>query len=191
MDAQHANRSRVGAIFLNPVREANRVSRTHLVLEDVRFANTWGTLEVANFVGTPTRDSKEFEQAATSVQLFLDVRDHLETVLASSDTLVFVWDVTPLRGPAGRYVCGHANWVVSRVLHHGHTHALAMGGRPRHPSRWCQYVGPWRGLFDDTTTVDRFIQRLRRCSVEIALPCPRELSEAAGNLLIKRGGRAA
>ena len=95
MDAQHASRSRVGAILLNPAREANRVSRTHQVLEDVRVAKAWGTMEIANLVGTPTRNSKELEQVATSVQLFLDVRDRLDTVLAGSDTLVFAWGVAP------------------------------------------------------------------------------------------------
>ena len=191
MDAQHASRSRVGAILLNPAREANRVSRTHLVLEDVRVAKTWGTLEIANLVGTPTRNSKELEQVATSVQLFLDVRDRLDTVLAGSDTLVFAWGVAPLRGLAGTYVRDQANWVISRALHHGHTHAWVMGGHPRHPSRWRQYVGPQRGLFDGATTVDRLAQGLERCAVEIARPRQGELSEGAGNLLAKGGGRAA
>ena len=191
MDTQHANRSRVGAILLNPAREANRVSRTHLVLEDVRVAKAWGTLEIANLVGIPTRNSKELEQVATSVQLFLDARNHLEAVLASSDALVLAWGVAPLRGLVGTYVRDQANWVISRALHHGHTHAWVMGGHPRHPSRWRQYVDPQRGLFDAVTTVDRLTQGLERCAVEIARPRHRELSEPAGNLIGKRGGRAA
>lgn len=191
MDARHANRSRVGAILLNPAREANRVSRTHMVLEDVRVAKAWGTMEIANLVETPTRNSKELEQAATSVQLFLDARDRLDTVLASSDTLVFAWGIAPLRGLTGTYVRDQANWVISRALHHGHTHAWVMGGHPRHPSRWRQYVGPQRGLFDGATTADRLTQGLERCAVEIARPRHGELSEGAGNLFAKRGGRAA
>ena len=190
MDAQHANRSRVGASFLNSG-EVNRVSRTHLVLEGVRIAETRETLEIANLVETPTRNSKELEQVATSVRLSLDARDHLETVLASSDTLVFGRDVAPVRGPAGRYARDHANWVISRALHHGHTHVWVMGGRPCHPSRWCKYVSLPRNLCDGATTVDQLMQGLKRCVVEIARPCHRELSEAAGNLLIKRGRRVA
>ena len=115
MDARHANRSRVGAILLNPARAANRVSRTRLVLEDVRVAKAWGTVEIANLVETPTRNSKELEQVATSVQLFLDARDRLDTVLASSDTLVFAWGIAPLRGLTGTYVRDQVNWVISRV----------------------------------------------------------------------------
>lgn len=191
MKAQHANWSRVGAILLNPATEANGVSRTHLVLEEVRTAKTWGTLEIANLVEIPTRNSKELEQVATSAQLFLGARDRLETVLARSDILVFAWGVAPLRGPAGKYVRNQVSWVISRALHHGHTHAWLMGGHPRHPSRWRQYVGPQRGLFDGVTTVDRLIQGLEWCTVETAGPRGNEPSETPGNLLAKRGGRAA
>ena len=191
METQHANRSRVGAILLNPSREENGASRTHLVLEDVRIAKTWETLEIANLVKTPTRNSKELEQVATSFQLFLDARSRLETVLESSNTLVFAWGVAPLRGLAGKYVRNQVIWVISRALHHGHTHAWLMGGHPRHPSRWRQYVGPQRGLFDGATTVDRLLQGLEHCTVETAQPRGNETSETLGNLLGKIGKKSA
>jgi hypothetical protein len=157
----------------------------------VRIAKTWETLEIANLVKTPTRNSKELEQVATSFQLFLDARSRLETVLESSNTLVFAWGVAPLRGLAGKYVRNQVSWVISRALHHGHTHAWLMGGHPRHPSRWRQYVGPQRGLFDGATTVDRLLQGLEHCTVETAQPRGNETSETLGNLLGKIGKKSA
>lgn len=196
MDGQNAYPCRVGAILLNPARETKRPSTTELVLEDVRVAKAWGMLEIANLVETPTRNSKELAQVATSPEAFLGARDRLDAILTSSDILVFAWGIAPLPGPAGRHVRGQANWVISRAQHHGHTHAWAMGGRPRHPSRWRQYVGPQRGLFDGPTTIDRLTRGLERCALDhctagAARPHPGELSEVAGNLLTKRGGHAA
>ncbi|WP_124246897.1 DUF1643 domain-containing protein [Kroppenstedtia sanguinis] len=196
MGVQHADGPRVGVILLNPARETKRVSTTQQVLEDVRVAKVWGKLEIANLVETPTRNSKELAQVATSPQVFLDARDRLEALLTSSDTLVFAWGVAPLSGTAGRHVRGQTSWVISRARHHGHTHAWVMGGRPRHPSRWRQYVGPQRGLFDGSTTVDRLMQGLERCALEhcaadVVRPPLGELSEVAGNLLTKRGGQPA
>ncbi len=196
MGMQHTNRPRVGAILLNPARQTKRVSTTQLVLEDVRVAKVWGRLEIANLVETPTRNSKELAQVATSPQVFLDARDRLEALLTSSETLVFAWKIAPLSGPAGRHVRGQAAWVISRARHHGHTHAWVMGGRPRHPSRWPQYVGPQRGLFDGSTTVDRLMQGLEHCALEhctadVATAPLGQLSEGAGKLLVKRGEQAA
>lgn len=196
MGVQHADRPRVGAILLNPARDTKRTSTTQLVLEDVRVAKAWGRLEIANLVETPTRNSKELARVATSPEAFLDARDRLETVLTSSDMLVFAWGVASLPGPTGRHVRGQTSWVISRAQHHGHTHVWVMGGQPRHPSRWRQYVGPQRGLFSGTTTIDRLTQGLERCAIEhctagAARPRPGELSEVAGNLLTKKGGHAA
>jgi len=148
METQHANRSRVGAILLNPSREENGASRTHLVLEDVRIAKTWETLEIANLVKTPTRNSKELEQVATSFQLFLDARSRLETVLESSNTLVFAWGVAPLRGLAGKYVRNQVSWVISPGVASRPHSRLAHGWTPppsvqMAPVRWSA-TGPVR-----------------------------------------------
>lgn len=196
MEDQNAHRSRVGVILLNPVRETKRASTTQIVLEDLRVAKAWGNLEIANLVETPTRNSKELARVATCPQVFLDARDHLDAVLTSSDTLVFAWGIAPLPGPAGRHVRVQATWVITRAQHHGHTHAWVMGGRPRHPSRWRQYVGPQRGLFNGSTTLDRITQGLERCPLEHCIsdgarPHLGDLSEVAGNLLIKRGEQVA
>lgn len=189
MEAQLENRSCVRTILLNPVREANRVSRTRFMLEDVRISKTWETLERTHPVEIRTENSRELEQVATSPQLFLDARDRLKTMLASSDTLIFAWG--PLRGMAGKCIRNQVSWVISRALHRGRTNSWLMGGYLRRSPRWCQCVGPQRGLFDGTTANDRLMQQLEHCTVETIRPREIEPSENPGNLLGKRGGRAA
>lgn len=189
MSDEALGETRAGAILLNPTGVIQGTSTSVRVLEDVRLSMGWAVLEIANLVGTPTRNSKELEDTTVSHRDFLSARDRLERVVATSDTLIFAWGIAPLRGMVGKYLRDQTEWIVSQARHHGHTHAWMMDGRPRHPSRWRQYVGPQRGLFKGDNTAARLAQGLQRCAVDEALPPQRRTSEVAGNLPARRGGR--
>lgn len=67
-------------------------------------------------------------------------RDDLEAALVGADALLAGWGVAGLTGNAGRWMHAQVEWLFERALRHGISRIWMVGGEPRHPSRWHQYV---------------------------------------------------
>lgn len=154
---------RLVAILLNPPhsttgnRSRNAVSRVGRVLG-------YTSVEIANLNLTPTISVVELGLSQTAEE-WTRARPRLTRALESADGLLAGWGVARLAGSAQRDRDAQVDWLRSEAGRVGFTSIWMVGGEPRHPSRWHQYVSDKY----QRTTGGTFEQRLSQVLVEMPL----------------------
>ena len=90
-------------------------------------------------------------------------RAELESALTGADALLAGWGVAGLTGDAGRWMRAQVEWLSERAVASGISRLWMVGGEPRHPSRWHQYVSDKHGR----TAGGTFEERLAQVLVEV------------------------
>lgn len=137
---------RLTAVLLNPVLH----DRETITERNVTVAATMLGLQsvvIANMHVAPTRDLPALALVARDRCGWEASRGELAGALSHGGVLLFAWGVGGLVGPAREHLRAQERWVVDAALGAGHEVALMLDGRPRHPSRWRQYLGQQRGRF--------------------------------------------
>ncbi|MFV0432932.1 MAG: DUF1643 domain-containing protein [Leucobacter sp.] len=172
----------VGALLLNPSLDVHR-STSHAVLRLLATRKDWPNPRVVNLIEIPTRNSKVLAQTQILYEDLYAARPHIESMLASSTQLIFAWGTSFMPGEAGVKQRQQIHWAIECAARYGHSEAWMMGGSPRHPSRWRQYVGPQRAIHEGGTTADRLERALILRPIETALPAgSSSLSEVGENI---------
>ena len=73
-------------------------------------------------------------------EAWTSARADLEVAVASGTGLLAAWGVGGLSGDARRRMCAQVEWLVDHATKGGLHSFWMVGGEPRHPSRWHQYV---------------------------------------------------
>jgi hypothetical protein len=159
---------RLVAVLLNPVphERVTLSQRNVATAAEVLRASSW---QIANLVTRPTRDLPGLSQAASDEDPWLLSRPALSCAIAEADVLLLGWGLGGLTGPAARHWRSQASWACVEARRHGHRTGLTLGGSPRHPSRWRQYLGPKRGLYPPGPWEERLAAALQ------ATPLPSDL----------------
>ncbi len=150
---------RATAVLLNPSLEPT-ASVSSLILEQLRRQRGWESVTITNLLDIPTRNSKELALIATSREPWLAARPALLDSLTDATDLIFGWGVSALSGQARLWQAEQVAWVLDQSRLLGHTDVWMAMGRPRHPSRWRQFVGPQRALVAGESTIDRIDRML-------------------------------
>lgn len=98
-----------------------------------------------------------------------DSRVDLEAAVRSGTALLAGWGVSGLSGNARRWMRNQVDWLIKCAEASAMDAMWMVGGEPRHPSRWHQYVSDKYGR----TSGGTFEERLRQ--VLVAAPYPRDL----------------
>lgn len=88
------------------------------------------------------------------------VRQEFDEQIGNAAGLLAAWGVTGASGPLREMRDQRASWVLRQARAYGHTTIWAVGGQPRHPSRWHQYVADRHGRTSGGTFEDRLRQVL-------------------------------
>lgn len=102
-------------------------------------------------------------------------RDQMEATLDGADAMLAGWGVAGLSGDAGRWMRAQVAWLSDRALERGISKIWMVGGEPRHPSRWHQYVSDKYGRTAGGTFEERIAQVL------VAVPVVVSTMELSGN----------
>jgi len=145
------------AVLLNPpahstgVRSRNAVSRAATVLgyEHVTFTNLC-SVPTPSVVELKRLDHGDWELA----------RGELADALVHSDAVLAGWGVAGVTGEAQRLLRAQVDWLRERALAVGIESFWTVGGEPRHPSRWHQYVADRHGRTQGGTFNERLSQVL-------------------------------
>jgi hypothetical protein len=124
-----------------------------------------GSAKVANLFAQPAPDLPALNQRGREREGWLAARPHLGATVRDADALLIAWGLDRLTGPARGHRDAQVRWVLEEAARHGHTHAWTIGGQPRHPSRWHQYVSDKHGR----TGSGSFEERLRQVLVAVPL----------------------
>jgi hypothetical protein len=158
-----AGQGKLVAILLNPPlstsgnRSRNAVSRASQLLG-------YNSLEVVNLYAEPTSSIAELGLSETLEGWFW-ARPRLRIALQSADGLLGAWGVAGLAGSAKRGRDRQVAWLRAEASRVGFNGIWMVGGEPRHPSRWHQYVSDKYGR----TTGGTFEERLRQVVVKVSL----------------------
>lgn len=155
-----ADECSLGFILASPAmtsgaRTLNMASRTAAILG-------FGTVQTANLFSEPTWNTGELSTAGSRPEGWLTARAHLTATLASCDEVVGAWGIARCRGEARAHQQSQIDWVVREAERLGHGHLWMLGGEPRHPSRWHQYVSEYHGRAGTGELDARLRSQLRR-----------------------------
>jgi len=153
------------AVLLNPpssttgVRTRNAVNLAGKVLG---FQRT----EIVNLVATATPTVLELNDQP--LDAWLDARPHLSEGLRIASSLLAGWGTTGLSGAARAARANQVDWLLDEAADAGIDGLWTVGGRPRHPSRWHQYVSDRHGRTTDGSFAQRLGQVLTKLPLESA-----------------------
>lgn len=130
--------TRLLAVLLNPPLTSGAASLRHV--EAARKALGCSSLIVTNLFDTPTRSVEDINIVGAEEEGWIRAREHIRRSISGSDLLLGAWGISGLTGSAARMRTSQVSWLVQVALGEGLGHVWTVGGTPRHPSRWHQYV---------------------------------------------------
>jgi hypothetical protein len=105
----------------------------------------YGGVVIANLLDIPVADTQAMNTAGASPEAWERSQRALAVALREGDAVLAAWGVVPLAGEARLHRRAQIEWLVRQAQADGHASAWAVGGQPRHPSRWHQYVSDRHG----------------------------------------------
>lgn len=149
----------LGAILLNPASGGgSRTVRHLLVAQDVLGCET---TEVANLFPVATASMRGIGEVGEDEEPWLLARPAIVDLLLRADQVLLGWGIAPLSGPANRHLRSQIQWVEQQLVDCG-SPVWSVGGTPRHPSRWHQFVSDVHGRTAGGTFRQRIEQSLTR-----------------------------
>lgn len=130
--------TRLVAVLLNPPLTTGAASLRHV--EAARQALDCESVAVANLFATPTRSVEDINVVGSSADGWTQAREPLRLAISSADLLLGAWGISGLTGEAARMRKSQVSWLIRAAHDEGLSHLWTVGGTPRHPSRWHQYV---------------------------------------------------
>lgn len=158
----------LGALLLNPplnggIRTTRHVHVAAQLLDCDSF-------EIANLFSIATRDLTAISVAGRSGDGWEAARPRLYQVITECDFLLAGWGVSSPVGEAATYRRRQLNYVGACAREVGQDYIWALGGEPRHPSRWHQYVSDRHGRVSGSSLSKRISMVLT--PVPLAALCP-------------------
>jgi len=108
-------------------------------LQVVQMRRGFEDLKIANLVPSPTRSLRDLNVVAVERETWLAARADITELVEVSEELILGWGLGGLSGSAGAHFVEQRQWVMGQVSASGKKFWM-MGGEPRHPSRWHQYL---------------------------------------------------
>lgn len=96
-------------------------------------------------------------------------QDEIEALLCGVGGVLAAWGVSGASGRLRREREKRGAWLLARAAAYGHTSVWMVGGEPRHPSRWHQYVADKHQRTLGGTPGERLAQVLVAVSVTDAV----------------------
>ncbi|MYT76748.1 DUF1643 domain-containing protein [Streptomyces sp. SID8364] len=128
------------AILLNPPLRPAEATISHRNLIVALPLTGCSRLKIANLVDLPSKDQVELASLEVTEQDLARSRPLLSAAIEDADEVLFAWGTKKLAGTSGRLLDEQAKWMRSLVK--PSQRVWMVGGTPRHPSRWRQFVGP-------------------------------------------------
>lgn len=151
------------AVLLNPP-STTAGTRTTNAVKLASNVLGFGDLRVANLCSTPSRSVVELN-VISDTRGWMRARDEIQGLLSQADGVLAAWGVSGLSGAAGRNHQRQVTWFLESAKSAGIESLWMVGGQPRHPSRWHQYVADKYGR----TSGGTFAQRLSEVLQEVPI----------------------
>jgi len=97
---------------------------------------------IAILLNVPTKDAAELNRAVIGELEVVDAQAVLALLLEQADEVIVAWGVGGMSGPVRLSLQRQTKWLFEALGQSGIDRVWTVSGKPRHPSRWRQYVGP-------------------------------------------------
>jgi hypothetical protein len=124
--------------------------------------------EVANLFTERTPTVVELNRVTTHAGAWPELQQRLAEQLNSADGVLAAWGVAGASGALRRNRSARAAWLMREAQCAGHERIWMVGGEPRHPSRWHQYVADKHHRTSGGTFEERLAQVLTSTPIERA-----------------------
>lgn len=150
------------AVLLNPPTKSSGTRSRNAVARGAR-AIGYRNVVLTNLCAEPTPSVVELN--SVGIEAWFEARAGLERTLLGATAVLAAWGVTGITGDARRSMRSQVQWLSGCLASAGIEKMWMVGGEPRHPSRWHQYVSDKYGR----TTGGSFEDRIRQVLVEVPL----------------------
>ncbi|MCC2309168.1 DUF1643 domain-containing protein [Cellulomonas chengniuliangii] len=110
---------------------------------------------IANLCDAASQDLRGMRAVAAEAAPWMRARSSLQEALAASTMVLAGWGVAKPSGLAAQHQRQQLAWLSTAIEGAGHSTAWCVGGQPRHPSRWHQYVSDRHGRTHGGSSAER------------------------------------
>ncbi|WP_157251982.1 DUF1643 domain-containing protein [Nonomuraea typhae] len=164
------------AILLNPALRPLESTTTFRNVRSALPVVSCNELVVANLLNIPTKDALALNRTKIDDQELREARALISPKLQQADVVILAWGVGGMSGQARLALQRQTAWLRDMLNRTNHDQVWTVTGRPRHPSRWRQYVGPEKRRVSGSC----FEERLSMVMT------PTRIDSEAGRLLFER-----
>lgn len=154
------------AVLLNPaLRQVEETITYHNVRAALPLMGC-SELIITNLLNVATKDAPELNRAVISKQEIATAREQISMALQHADEVLVAWGMGGMTGDVRIALQQQTAWLFKTLGRHHLQHVWTVAGRPRHPSRWRQYVGPEKQRVTGSTFEERLGKVLARMRLD-------------------------
>jgi hypothetical protein len=158
-ETNHFAGEKLVAILANPRfdqggRSENRVALAGEVLG-------YDSAQIVNLFAWPSASSRDIALLGKVSGGWQDARRELTDAIYEADGVLVGFGLIPTSRESGPHLRAQLRWLREELRAGGHASVWQVGDRPRHPSRWHQYVSDIHGRTAGGTFEERLHQVLR------------------------------
>jgi len=116
---------------------------------------------IVNLFGRPSRSSRDIAVLGKEPEGWYDARQELSEAISVADGVLLGFGLIPSSRESGPHLRAQLQWLREELRKQGHLSVWQVGDRPRHPSRWHQYVSDVHQRTDGGSFHERLHQALR------------------------------
>jgi hypothetical protein len=131
--------ARLLAVLLNPPTETSG-NRTRLAVAHAARVLRCSEVRTVNLFPNPSRSVVDLNATALQTDDWKQTSAAVARDLREAEVVLGAWGVAGLLGTARFERELRSRWLLRTAAALGHCHIWMVGGEPRHPSRWHQYV---------------------------------------------------
>ncbi|MGC5564788.1 DUF1643 domain-containing protein [Streptomyces sp. FR-108] len=117
-------------------------------------------LRIVNLVDIASRDQVALQKIEINMSEILRSRELISQAIDEAGEVLLAWGSSRISGESGRLLREQSKWVRAHLTANGTLRVWTIQGKPRHPSRWRQYVGPQKGRAKGSTFEERLASLL-------------------------------
>ncbi|MGV9770815.1 DUF1643 domain-containing protein [Streptosporangium sp. NPDC003464] len=155
-----ARRRTLCAVLLNPALKPLDDTITYRNVCSILPLVGCDRIAVANLINVPTKDAAALNRATIRDSEVEEAQAALAITLERADEVIIAWGVGGMSGPVRLSLQRQARWLFDVLNQVGIERVWTVTAKPRHPSRWRQYVGPEKGRVPGDCFEERLSQVL-------------------------------
>jgi hypothetical protein len=128
----------LGALLMNP--PTGKGLATHRHLAGALQSTGCDEYQIANLLIQASSSFDDLEVIGADEEGWFRARGEIQGLLSSSEEVLLGWGLARPTGAAGANFHRQVEWVWRELHQSRHQRVWLVGGQPRHPSRWHQYV---------------------------------------------------